>query len=450
MENKDTTYYSLRYGMTDSLHKKGETVVIPSGEVRIGQQEDCKIQLANDTEFEDELYAIIRPSRNAGEWQLIPASEHVRTFVNGNAVLLVHYLSDGDRISFEQEEQEFLFNVHHDGKVAASQGIQYIAAPISRKLIALLIAVPLILFSALYYIINTNNKKEERKIEILNTLRASVLQISVDTVRYVMVTKDGEQVLQTYSYLADEGYVINGTAFLTNDNRIVTARHCIEPWLNDADIQSAMLPSDLKSTPTRWAMIAETKNQCRLNSDTIYKVVAYCNFYRGNNGTEPFGRTYRSSEFHYDTSRDAIVEKGDFEHEYYWRSITETYSNKEMIFDDVAWAKTDSTGKIAVATQKEITELLTSKCDLNFIGYPDHKTMRGLNIGEGKLELDYAQGSMIAHSGNLIHGYSGAPVLVLKDDKAYAVGVVSRLDANGGGRSYSVPINELKKEGGPK
>ena len=443
MENKTTTYYTLKYCQTDSLHKKGEVIVIPSGDLRIGQQEDCKVRFKNSTDYEDEQYAIIRPTRNEGEWQIVPTSEFVNTFVNGIPVNLVHYLNDGDRITFDQEDQELLFKVHNDDKFDAAKGIQIVAAPLSRKLLSFVIVLPLVLFGLVAWFMYENNNAEEKRNELLESVQASVLQISVDSVYYMK----GDSLIDTFSYQDSEGHVINGTAFLTADGRIITARHCIEPWLNE-NVDEANRPEDVKSVPARWAMRAETDNQ--EEGTNQWKVIAVCHFYRGQNGMEQFGRSYRSTEFEVDNTRDNIVEKGDFETLYYWRSIKETPSYKDMMLGDVAWVKTDSIGLITIASEESMEKLLTSRQNFYFIGYPDHNTMRGLNTVDGKMQMDYEKGKMIAHSGDLIHGYSGAPALVVKDDKAYAVGVVSRIDANGGGRAYSVPVSELKKKGGKK
>lgn len=438
-----TTYYTLKYGATDSLHKKGEQIVVPSGELCIGQQEGCKVLFRNNTDFEDEQFAIIRPTRNEGEWQIIPTSEHIMTYVNGSPVKLVHYLNDGDRISFDDEVQELLFNTHHDDKMSAANGIQVVAAPMSRKLIAFIIILPLVLFGCVMGYIFHSNKAESRRTAMLESLTPSILQISVDSVLYM----DGDSILGEFSYQNYEGHVINGTAFLTNDGRLITARHCIEPWLNE-NVDEADTPDEVKSIPAQWAMKAETYNQ--ENDTRSRRVIAICNLYRGQNGTEVFGRSYRSSEFVVDDTRDQIVEKGDFENTYYWRSIKETASNKEMMLGDVAWVTTDSIGKLTTAKQENMKALLPSRQTFYFMGYPDHKTMSGFSREDGKLQIDYEEGSMLAHNGNLIHGYSGSPVIVIADGKAYVVGVVSRIDANGGGRTYSVPVTELKEKGGKK
>lgn len=448
-QNKSSAYYTLKYEQTDPLHKKGEVVVIPSGELHIGQQNDCKVLFHNNTDYEDELYAIIRPTRNEGEWLLIPTSEYVKTSANGNPVELVHYLNNGDRITFEGEEQELLFETHRDDKYNLATGIQMIAAPMSKRLITCMIAIPAILFSLIACYIIKDNYDEEQREALLAGLHTSILQISVDTVQYLEVTSLGERILRKYSYQKSEGHIMNGTAFLTADSCIVTARHCIEPWLNDPMVSEANTPTELKSIPTQWAMEAETYNQTH-DSDTIYRVVAICDFFIGLNGTERFGESIKSTKFVVDRSRDNVIEKGDFDTVFYWRSIKETYSNKEVMLGDVAWTRTDSVGKLALVTEDELASLLANRPQLYFMGYPDHNVIRGLNREEGKLQMDYVKGSVIAHNGNLIHGFSGAPVIIIEKQKAYAVGVVSRIDANGGGRTYSVPVTELLQKGGKK
>lgn len=444
MQNNEITYYTLRYERTDSLHKRGDSLVVPTGELRIGQQDTCGVKFPNNTDYEDEQYAIIRPTRNEGEWPLVPTSEFVKTFVNGMPIALVHYLNDDDRITFDCEDQELLFRVHRDSKFDPAKGIQVVAAPVSRKLIVFLILLPLVLFAWLW--VNNEQAKnvEKERIAMLATLHSSVLQICVDSVLYVEVTSNGEKVIREYSYQSAEGHVVNGTAFLTSDSRIVTARHCVQPWLNDAAIYEADSPEDLQSLPTRWAMEAETWNQTQ-ESDTIYKVVAICNLYRGQNGTEVFGRAYKSTEFEVDSTRDIIVEKGDFWHQYFWRSVKETPSNKDVMLGDVAWAKCDSIGGITLASDDQLTESLTAMQQLYFMGYPDYQTTQGFNTTEGKMQKDYVEGGMIVHGGDLIHGYSGAPAIVTDGKRALAVGVVSRIDANGGGVAYSVPVSQLKK-----
>lgn len=445
MENNINVCFSLKYGKTDSVHKKGELVIVRSGELRIGQQEDCAVRFANNTDYEDEQYAVIRPARNEGEWQIVPVSEYVNIYVNGIPVGLLHYLNDGDRITFDGEEQELLFRICSYNISDAAKGIVVVPAPHFLKSFTLLAVLTFVLFLVLGGYIFKMVTDERETNRVLNALRESVLQVSVDSVIFVEMTPDGEKVLRTFSYLNTDGCVINGTAFLTSDSKIVTARHCIEPWLSDRNAVDADIPEELTCLPSRWAMEAETYNQTH-ESDTSYAVIAICDFFRDRNGSREPVRSYRSSEFFIDRTRDLIVEKGDFKKVYYWRSIEESGLSKEMMLGDVAWARIDSTGLLILAGEDTADDLLTGRQHFYFMGYPNHKTMRGLTVTEGHMQMEFEKGGMIAHDGNLIHGYSGAPAIVLKGRKAYAAGVVTRIDANGGGRSYSVPVRELKKE----
>lgn len=444
MENKTVTYYTLRYEHTDSLRNKGERIAVPSGDLRIGELDDCTVRFKNTTPYEDEQYAVIRPTRNKGEWQIIPTSEYVSTNVNGMQVQLVHYLNDGDRITFGNQEQELLFNIHHDDKIDVTKGVQMITGPMSMGLIVFLISLPVVLFLFIAGILIQDHFEDIMQKELISSLHSSVLKISVDSVLYIESTSQGDSILDSYSYRNAEGHVVSGTAFLTDDARIVTARHCIEPWLNDTEADKANSPDEVSSLPTRWAMEAETYNQLH-GQDTIRRVVSICKFGRGKVGYEVFGKTYRSSQFEVDTSRDHLVEKGDYDHVYFWRSIRETPSYREMILGDVAWIECDSIGRIRIAPHDMMVNLLSAKPTLHFIGYPEYTTDNSIDNKECSITKDYESGNLIVHNCSLPHGYSGAAAIVIHGDEAFAVGVVSRLDANGAERSYSVPIVELKK-----
>lgn len=447
MSEKYETYYSLKYQYGDGIHKKGEQVLAAVDVVNIGQREDCQVHFENSSIYEDELFAIIRKGSNEEEWQLVPTSPYVQTYVNGNPVSLVSYLENKDRISFEGEAQELVFQIHKDGKFNEALGVQLRSAPMPRYLIALFIILPVVLFGVVMIFFYNEKQAEKQKNELINSVTPYILQLDVDSVYYVQEVK-GEypQVLRSYSYITEESHAISGTAFVTADHRIITARHCIEPWLNDGQIANVVDCNSLTSVPTKWAVEAETYNQLHDN-DTTYRVVSVCQFYKGEHGTELVGESVRSDAFYYRTDRDYIMEIGDFTHEYYWRSIKGTNSNKAMILDDVAWCNTSMDEGLYLPSTEEIDILMEDQPHLIFIGYPDYDT-KGREIQEGSLKLTFKHGETIAHDGKLTHGYSGGPVLVIKDRKIYVVGVISRVDGSGGDRMYSVPIFELVKKGG--
>lgn len=441
-------YYTLRFLHSDNFHKAGEQIAACNDLLRIGQQKDCEVAFENSSKYEDELFAVIRPLSKISGWQLITSSEFIHTRVNGVDVQLVHYLKDGDRISFDDDRQELLFNVHQDEKYFPKAGIVHIAPSMSHRLIALFVTLPIVLFGILSIYVYRNkymSDDKERNLA-LASVQSSILQISVDSVYYVMITPHSMTKLNGFSYANDGQGVICGTAFVTKDSLIVTARHCIEPWLNDSTAINAERPSDLTSKPSKWAMMAETYNM--MHRDTIrYAVISKCSFSCGEKGKNNYGRTFWSSDFVYDDTKDDIIEKGDFTHEYYWRSLLRRREEHDMMLGDIAYVKNGRAGKIALASEAMINQSLCIGAHLDFMGYPDYQDI-GLEQTHGELKLPYHQHNMIAHDGNLNHGYSGGPVLMVVNGNVYAVGVISVIDRNGDGRKYSVPVSERKRMGG--
>ena len=103
-------YYSIRYEITDALHKAGEQVFNADNVLRIGQTESCDVRIANDSQYEDAVFAIIEKRENGQGWKLIrmsPYKEH-EVRVNGAPFDYVHFLNDGDRIAFTGQRQELL------------------------------------------------------------------------------------------------------------------------------------------------------------------------------------------------------------------------------------------------------------------------------------------------------------------------------------------------------
>lgn len=441
MKTESVNYYTLEFGFTDFLHKAGDKVVASSQVVRIGQQAECEVTLPNLSPYEDEQLAIIRPCQYAGGWQLVPVSAYFPVKVNGTSVSLVHYLEEGDHIIFEGIDQELLFRIHKDGQYATQNHVLLVPRQFSRRMIAILVLLPVFLFGLLTYYIYQEKQVKKVQEALLAKAEQSVYQLSVDSVFYMEVTSEGSRILRRFSYASEEGKTVNGTAFVTSDSFLVTARHCIEPWLNDGNVRYG-IPDSIRSVPSRWALEAETYNQTHSN-DTLYRVVSQFAMYGGNQVSEAMETTYCSSDFIYDTTRDDIIEIGDFYHDYYWRSISRRYARSDMMLGDLAFMRVSIGGNIVKVGKDQIKELVKVRKPLYFMGYPEYE-VAGFEISEGTVKRDYTPSEMIAHNGRLIHGYSGGPVMTIQGDSLYVVGVISVIDSKGGDRMYSVPITEWK------
>ena len=88
----------------------------------------------------------------------------------------------------------------------------------------------------------------------------SVVQIKTDSVFLLAYNKTTGDTLHIDSC----EYMVSGTAFITDDSLLVTARHCVEPWLNVDSIPADS--SKIESLPVKWALMAETRNQEEIDS----------------------------------------------------------------------------------------------------------------------------------------------------------------------------------------
>lgn len=434
----EATHYTLRYCRADSRHQAGERLAAAGRTVRIGQQPDCDVLLDNDTPYVPELLAVITPAAE-GRWLLIPVSEHARTLVGGAPVGLVHQLADGDTITFDGAgtRQQLRFHTHTTATPDLSDGARRLPATMPRWLVVLLVVLPVALFLGLALHVRHLTHEDDRRQALAMSLRPSVVQLSVDTFLYVQTVGGRATVLQTYILSAHGLDATTGTAFLTTDSLLVTARHCVEPWLN---IPAPPSPDSTahELTPARWALMAETWNQLH-PGDTTRAVVSIVTL--TDSLGQPLLPAMRSTDFAIDRSRDELIETGDFRHAYYWRSLRPRYARRDMMLGDIATVRMPRAGRIELPRR---LDGLTEGRRVTILGYPDFQ-LSGLERTEGQLKRTYRTGDMLAHDGQLKGGYSGGPVLLLDNGRPTAIGVVSVIDPKGGNRTYSVPTLPLPK-----
>lgn len=443
-------YYSIRYEITDSLHKAGEQVFNADNVLRIGQTESCDVRLANYSQYEDAVLAIIEKRENGEGWKLIrtsPYKEH-EVRVNGTPFDYVHFLSDGDRIAFEGQSQELLFNVRHDD-LYTFKGIVMTPKNSGNRTLKIWMLIITLLLS---FVLVQHYYNRSITPVIVEKAKQSVFQIKVDSVKYLKITGIDTVVLGACEENAA------GIVFLTDDSKLVTARHCIEPWLNIPDTMH--MDPTLKSMPlpVKWALEAVTHEVVE-DDDSHYQMVSFCSIYQ----LKPDYKylfSVKSTDFIMDKSRDHIVEYGDFNHQYFWRSISARPRRVDMMMGDIAYMNVteempiNKIGVIHLASKKDIQSISDNpKIDIAILGCP--------NVIIGKQEIECSFGSLkkkirltkngnpefvIAHDGNLAPGYSGGPVLTKQGFKWYAIGVVSVTDKFVKGRFYSVPVTEINKD----
>lgn len=398
----------------------------------IGQADGCDIKIVNHTRYADEIFARIVPNREKDGWHLVKVTKHWPILINGVEMNRVHYLADGDVLDFPnancrfdihegREENSSVIHIHNNGKL-----IWGLAAAIA--VLALIVG---------YRIYDTG--RESISANMQEEIEASLFTTRVDS----LLLLKGDSVTDRYSYASPP----TGTAFLTTDSLIVTARHCLQPWLNHVKPHEyAQIPA-INEWPVAKALFAETENQ--LSDSVEYRIVSYLTL------TDENGDSFQlnSDQFAINTDFDDIVELGDYKRTQYWRSISHRYHSQEMMLGDIAAARHDRAGNIPLAEAADLQRILSHKgAKLFFFGHPESgvngnqldRATDELRLPLKPLDNDSTRVYMLSHEGALTPGFSGGPVIVRDGLGFKAVGVISVIDEKNGQRSYSVPTSEIK------
>lgn len=398
----------------------------------IGQVKGCDITVVNHSQYEDEIFAKIIPNREKDGWHLVKITRHWPVSVNGVEINRVWYLNDGDVVDVPNANMKFnIVNGHR-----AEPSVVHIHKKNGALFWCLVAVVAVIAAIVCFRIYDTT--REDLTSAMQRQIEASLLSTRVDSLQLLRA----DSVVDSYVYAS--GPV--GTAFITSDSLIVTARHCLQPWLNQVlPHDYAKIPS-MKDWPVRQALMAETENQ--LSGLEEFRVVSFVTF------TDEAGECFHlsSDDFSLNCELDEIVELGSYSNPQYWRSISHRYSNTGMMLADIAVAHHDKAGYIPLADVEDIKRLLSKKgTRLSFFGHPESgvngnqldRQTDELRIPIATLENDTTHLFMLAHGGNLTPGFSGGPVVARDGIGFKAVGVISVVDEKNGNRSYSVPTSEI-------
>ncbi len=452
------TYYSLRFERSDAFHKAGDQVANADNTLYIGQTDSCDIRIGNESQYEDAAIAVIEKRADGRGWKLIslsPYKEH-EVRVNGTPINHVHFLSHGDRIAFEGQRQELTFSIRDDGMYNAT-GIVAMEKRGNRPVIAWLavISVALIGFALLQLYKSPMSKSMKEK------AMKSVYQIEVNSVQLIAFHDDGSTTIVDSVKIENEF----GTAFLTTDGCLVTARHCIEPWLNLPEGTKMDTADSSTPAPVRMALKATTLNIIAQDDEndsthTHWQMISYCSLKKPDIDNKVLLR-FTSTDFIIDDSRDHIMEYGDFDHQYFWRSIKVRPSRTDMMLGDIAFLPhADSllhrTGTIKMASKEEVVKLCDeANRDLVIMGRtPNDANKDQLISSEANLMLQITEANctegypnmVIAHDGKIGPGFSGGPVMTRAGLLGWRViGVVSVIDSKEKDWYYSVPISEIER-----
>lgn len=428
-------YCSLIFKGGNSFHQQGKRIKLTEKIINIGETADCDVRFEVG-EFQPEYYATIIQNEDGKSWRIVKRSQHIDVNIAGKGSIgYAHQLEDGDLIQFENQPMALCFHKHYDDRYNEEE-----KSPVWQWL-----AFGLLAFIAIISVILSFNRHEGIIEKDVESLEPSIYLVKVDSVCRVLNTHGTEQLIPPTKILTSEAPT--GTAFLTTDGIMVTARHCVEYWIGenlDLTTKVADLPED---DIVRWAIEAETFNQCH-TPDSVMQLKVFFSLYDFMNN-QKYAFCSTDSLVHINRERDGVFMLADFSQDYYWRSIRPYFTDRQMELGDILWIDSISEqGDIRLANKDELKEIKNGT-KLMICGYPitgiGDKRMTST---EGTIRRSAsAESENLFFESNINHGFSGGPVLMKSGTDVVAVGVVSRVDSISSGLyKWAVPVSEVKSE----
>ena len=436
-------YLTLKFKGGNSYHENGGTLRSADRIVNIGETADCDVRYDCDDLLPEYSASIVR-NDNGESWRIVKRSQHVDVSIEGKGTVgYAHQLSDGDVVKFGDQPMALLFQSHFDSHYGEP-------SKTSRSWLWPVAALAFMLAALLAVTMRHSDEGISEK-DIL-PLEESVFLLKVDSVNKILVTNGLVTQLCPTKVLDDE--TPTGTAFLTTEGTMVTARHCVEYWLGrnlDLTTKVASLPED---DIARWAIEAETFNQNHpVPSDTTMLLQVHFSIYDFL-GEKLFSFCSTDSCVHMNKADDGLFLLADFSQEFYWRSINPYFNDMKMAMGDILWIDGfEEKGAVRTGTSEDL-KTLEQGAKLMICGYPMTGTGdKNATMTSGVIKRDVVDDTRnLIFESNINHGFSGAPVFAKIGHDILAVGVVSRVDSVSSGLyKWAVPVTAIDKlEGGKK
>lgn len=470
----DRRYYVLEHKVSSKYHKAGENQRIIVDQIELGRASTCQVRF-------DETFATVSRRhaaivKDGDNWKLVQLSKTNSTYLNGHKVDKEWYLQNGDEIQLSTNGPRMGFIVPAGEKgLVKSIGLsarlslfrKQALRPYKQAIACLAALLILTSGGSIGWMFKQNsdinrltaindatstalesvkgdNQELKQTIEDMRVRarqRDSIIDISrkeiqrlKDQPRSVPVPAVADLIHSVQSsvyFIVTTVYMklgsgtqnlgsSSGTAFLLNDGRFVTARHCVESWLF--------------SSPE-----ANVMNESYSNVSVWSEIKAY-----GVNGDD---FTLKSSDFTIDRSMDTILDAGIDENgtqlkmrlAYYYKD-NDPESGEEIRIGNVKagsadWAVARIQRQGNIKPNTSLSSSLPQGCEVHVLGFP-----AGLGAGDGPNRIEPIYNKMnVARNGlnnegcimvsqGVAHGNSGGPVFAVKDGKIYAVAIVSRLE----------------------
>lgn len=469
---KGRRYFILEHKDASKYHRAGESQKIIIDQVEIGRDGSCQVRFDESFETVSRRHAAI--VKDGDKWKLIQLSKTNSTLLNGKNVESEWYLENGDEIQLSVGGPRMGFIVPAGKQSLVSSIKMTERLELFRKqalrpyktAIAALFSLMIILGCGAGYMLHlnhidiqnlmakTNNQeaaiidvKKQRLEDIKKTAEAiknaqeeakkktkviippspdDILRKELDKVKssvYAVMTS-------VYVEIADQKELISrsqGSGFLLDDGRFVTARHCVEPWMFDIGTMQAMYAM---STMTSTVKIYSEIIAVNKDGETISFKSTSCRVDRS------YDTPYN---FKYELDGEEISLKGAL-----------AFGSEASLGNDWAYVQTGQKGSISDG--RRLSDKLKGGMTAHLLGFP--KSL-GIDDGDKIVEPIYNNLSIsrdglnkarcIMVTQGVDKGNSGGPVFVLDNKKLYAIGIVSRHDSNSEHYNHLIPMSNLKQ-----
>ena len=440
-------YYSIRFMEGNAFHDKDDVLKTSDKTLNIGEYADCPIRYEASDGYEPEYYATIIKNEDDEGWRIVRRSQYVNVEIAGNGGFgYVHQLKDGDIISFGDGKMSLQFNLHQDGDYSDT-GIKIVHQS-NHGLLFSIAAIVIIVAAGVGYLLYDKWNQTDLHQDV-KAYSSSVYLIMVDSVQLVKVYDGKEKLIRETKDLTYTGEREIGTAFLTTEGKLVTARHCIEFWLN-RKISTVTNVAQLDDDDIiKKAIEADTYMYCRdEQNDTVMALKTYCSVYNPDSLDSPlFVFHSLESRVHINYAHDKFYPIPDPSGNYYWRTIIPRGNNREAELGDIAYIDVDEKGIVELADSAKIS-IISEGTPIVFLGFPQNGIGdRTLMYEDGNITREVAKDGINQNlyvKGEINPGFSGGPVMARIGKKIVAVGVTSRVDSiSNGVYKWVVPISEI-------
>lgn len=436
-------YYRLTYKSSTDRSLAGNSLLNSRKSIDIGQNASCDLRLPASKKYEPAVFATIQSMDNG--WCIVRRTDFYDIKVNGTHLCVAQSLKDKDVITFADGENTTIikFEIFKDGEYDAARGLVYGRRNASYSALLCIVLALFALGVACYTF--TRSKPADIEQANLSEYNKYIYKISVDSVYlFHRIIKNGRLYEEVDSAARLEN-VFAGTCFLTDDGKIVTARHCIEPWIAD-ESWNGVDTTDTMPLDIKFAIIAETNNH--KNGSDEYGVKSHCIISKGN-----YTQSFYSTDFHMNRSRDKVLKLGTDEQPLYWRTIVPVAHRRDMELDDYAYIEKpfdlhEAKG-LRAATIEDFDKFMSqNNHKVAFMGFPQTDNLTdSVNIDYGAVQpFGFNHGAFtgcIQITGFASNGNSGGPVLALTDDGIKVISIVSKTDLRSGKNFWAVPITEV-------